>query len=91
MPCRQGEESSIKKVKVKKKAAPLGTSSVAIDKDSIGERWDSQDDAEIAAYVAIVAMGQAAHAAHILAALTPASPSFATSDLRDEAIVKLTV
>lgn len=85
------DEISKEEVRVNTRAAPIGTSSVGIDKDSVGERWVSQDDEQIAAYVAIVAMGQAAHAANILSELSPASPSFTTSDLRDEAVIKLSV
>ncbi len=72
-------------------APPLETDNVEIDGDCIGERWVPQDDAQLAAFVAIIAMGQAAYAAHILSELVPAAPAFSTSELRDEAIVRLTV
>lgn len=63
----------------------------SIDADCIGERWVVADLNELAAFVAIVAMGQASQAAHILEELIPATPAFSTSDLRNEAIVKLTI
>lgn len=72
-------------------APPLVTGTVAIDSDCTGERWIPEDDTQLAVLVAIIAMGQAAYAEHILRELAPAAPAFTTSQLCDEAIVRLTV
>jgi len=70
---------------------PLCIASVPIDDHCIGDRWSSRDEAQLAALIALVAMGQASDAARILRALLPAAPSFTNPDLQREAKVKLTV
>jgi hypothetical protein len=75
----------------KRAALPLQLQAVDIDDDCTGSRWKSQDQVQLARLIAIIAMGQAAYAAHILGELLPASPAFSTKDLRQEAIIKLTV
>jgi hypothetical protein len=70
---------------------PLLSEAVPIDEYCIGNRWSTQDEAQLAKLVAIIAMGQAAFAAHILKELLPATPAFTHDDLRHEARVRLTV
>lgn len=70
---------------------PLECQPCAIDEHCIGERWAPVDDDELAALVAIVAMGQAAQASHILEQLVPAKPAFLFAELREEAKIRLTV
>lgn len=51
----------------------------------------SGNDTELAALIAIVAMGQATQASHILKELIPAEPAYTFDELRVEAKIKLTV
>lgn len=51
----------------------------------------SINDNELAALIAIVAMGQATQASYILKELVPAEPAFTFDELRGEAKIKLTV
>jgi hypothetical protein len=69
----------------------LATTSVAIDADCIGERWETGDRATLARLIAIMAMGQAGYAGHILETLSPAEPAFSSTQLRAEARIKLTL
>lgn len=71
-------------------ARPLSVASVPINSYCVGDRWSAEDEAQLAALVAIVAMGQASYAAHILKVLQPATPAFSNADLRREARIKLT-
>lgn len=71
--------------------APLHCQSCEIDENSVGERWMSANDDELAALIAIVAMGQAAQASYILEELIPAQPAFSFEDLRREAKIRLTI
>lgn len=70
---------------------PLTCETCAIDGDCVGERWTPANDDELAALVAIVAMGQASQAAYILEELVYPEPAFSTQTLRQEAKIKLTV
>lgn len=70
---------------------PLVFEACPIDGDCIGERWIAANDVELAALVAIVAMGQASQAAYILEELVPPEPAFSMQTLRQEAKIKLTV
>ncbi|MDK3017030.1 hypothetical protein [Pseudodonghicola flavimaris] len=72
-------------------SGPLVCEACPIDGDCTGERWTTANDAELAALVAIVAMGQASQAAHILEELVSPVPAFSMQTLRQEAKVKLTV
>jgi len=72
-------------------SGPLTCELCEIDKECIGERWTTANDDELAALVAIVAMGQASQAAYILEELAPPEPAFSMQSLRQEAIIKLTV
>ncbi|MCG6560730.1 hypothetical protein MB818_21205 [Ruegeria sp. 1NDH52C] len=72
-------------------SGPLVCEACPIDGDCIGERWTTANDAELAALVAIVAMGQASQAAHILEELVSPVPAFSMQTLRQEAKIKLTV
>lgn len=69
----------------------LSTTSVAIDTDCLGERWEAVDRAELARLIAIMALGQQEVAGHILTTLSPMGPAFSDSQLRSEAKIKLTV
>lgn len=71
--------------------APLQCHSCEIDEHSVGERWSSANDTELAALIAIVAMGQASQASYILEELIPAQPAYSFEDLRSEAKIRLTV
>ncbi len=79
------------KKSVPKQQLPLNTSCCAIDTDSIGEKWEVSDIQYLAKLVALVAMGQISQARYILAELIPAEAAFAFADLKNEAIIKLTV
>lgn len=70
---------------------PLNCQSCAIDDHCVGELWVSSNDDELAALVAIVAMGQASQASYILEELAPVKPAFTMEELREEAKIKLTV
>ena len=70
---------------------PLSIVAVPIDAHCTGDRWSTQDEAQLARLIAIIAMGQAAYAAHILRELQPATPAFNDDDLRREAKIRLTV
>lgn len=72
-------------------SGPLVCEACPIDGDCVGERWAVTNDAELAALVAIVAMGQASQAAYILEELVSPEPAFSMQTLRQEAKVKLTV
>ena len=74
-----------------KAALPLSTEACHIDGDCIGERWVATDEEQLAALVAIIAMGQAAQASHILTELEPTTPAYTDADLRNEAKIHLTV
>lgn len=71
--------------------AHLMTEQCEINNDCTGERWQVFDDEQIARLVAIIAMGQAAQASHILSELVPATPAFTTSELKNEAQIRLTI
>lgn len=70
---------------------PLACLSCEIDEHCVGERWLPANENELAALVAIVAMGQASQASYILEELIPAQPAFSLAELRNEAKIKLTV
>ncbi|BBI21799.1 hypothetical protein EKJ_26460 [Qipengyuania flava] len=70
---------------------PLNTAECEIDANCTGERWQVDDDSQLAGLIAIIAMGQAAQASHILTQLLPAAPAFTTPELSAEAKIKLTV
>ncbi|WP_406649232.1 hypothetical protein QEZ52_07930 [Aliisedimentitalea scapharcae] len=70
---------------------PLHCQDCDIDDNCIGERWVPDNYDELAALIAIVAMGQAIQASHILRELAPAEPAYSFDELRAEAKVKLTV
>jgi hypothetical protein len=70
---------------------PLATKAVAIDADCTGDRWNVQDEAELAKFVAIIAMGQAKEAARILAELASPAPAYVHEALIAEAKRRLTV
>jgi hypothetical protein len=70
---------------------PLNTADCVIDAHCIGERWQVEDDEQLARLIAIIAMGQAAQAGHILSELLPATPAFTIPELRAEAKIRLTV
>lgn len=61
---------------------PLTCETCAIDGDCVGERWTPANDDELAALVAIVAMGQASQAAYILEELVSPEPAFSMQTLR---------
>jgi hypothetical protein len=69
----------------------LTTTTVDVDDDCIGERWETADRATLARLISIMAMGQAMYAGHILATLAPAEAAFSDAQLRAEARIKLTV
>lgn len=75
----------------KKVRSPLECQSCEIDEHCIGERWQPSNEDELAALVAIVAMGQASQASYILEELIPAEPAFSFEELRNEAKIRLTV
>lgn len=70
---------------------PLQCQVCDIDESCVGERWVCANDDELAALIAIVAMGQATQASYILKELAPAEPAYTFHDLRKEAKIKLTV
>lgn len=70
---------------------PLQCQACDIDASCVGERWVSLNDDELAALIAIVAMGQATQASYVLKELIPAEPAFTFDELRGEAKIKLTV
>ena len=70
---------------------PLATASCPINEDCIGERWEVEDDEQLAGLIAIIAMGQVAQARHILSELSPAKLAVTDLELRSEAKIKLTV
>jgi len=70
---------------------PLATTVVEIDGDCTGVRWSAKDQAQLARFIAIIAMGQAAYSAEVIQELVPAAPAFTTKGLKQEAITKLTV
>lgn len=70
---------------------PLQCLSCEIDEHCVGERWLPTNENELAALIAIVAMGQASQASYILQVLVPAEPAYSFDQLRDEAKIKLTV
>jgi len=70
---------------------PLTTSVCDVDEHCIGERWEPKDDDQLAALIALIAMGQAAQAAYIIESMAPAEPAFSMAELRNEAKITLTV
>lgn len=79
-------------VMAKEKAVlPLAIDKCSIDDNSVGERWATFDEVQLARLIAIIAMGQAAQAAHILSELEPAAPAFTKAELNSEAKISLTV
>lgn len=70
---------------------PLLTEAVPIDAHCTGDRWSACDEAQLAALIAIITMGQAVYAAYILKELIPATPRFVHEDIRREAKIRLTV
>lgn len=70
---------------------PLATASCLINDDCLGERWEVDNDEQLAGLIAIIAMGQIAQARHILSELSPAELAFSTAELKNEAKIKLTV
>ena len=70
---------------------PLAMDSCPINDDCIGERWEVEDDEQLAGLIAIIAMGQIAQARHILSDLSPVRLAFTTLELKSEAKIKLTV
>ena len=70
---------------------PLQCQYCGIDEYCVGERWLPENDNELAALIAIVAMGQATQASYILRELIPTEPIASFEDLRNEAKIKLTV
>lgn len=70
---------------------PLICEPCEIDENCIGERWVPTNQDELAALIAIIAMGQASQVAYILEELSPATPAFSFEELRSEAKIKLTV
>ncbi|MEX5576680.1 hypothetical protein [Pseudophaeobacter sp. A-200-2] len=71
--------------------APVHCEACTIDENCVGERWVPGNEDELAALIAIVAMGQASEASHILNELIPAKPAFSFEELREEAKIRLTV
>ncbi len=70
---------------------PLKAETCAIDDHCVGERWQVEDDEQLAQLISIIAMGQVAQASHILSELQPARPASTIPELRDEAKIRLTV
>lgn len=70
---------------------PLKTEIVAIDANSVGDRWEVENSQQLARLIAIVMIGQASYAGSIIASLSPASPLYTHAGLKSEAIIKLTV
>jgi hypothetical protein len=55
---------------------PLNVTTVNVDADCEGERWDVHSEEYLTKVIAIVAIGQAKHAAEIIRTLIPAEPVF---------------
>lgn len=70
---------------------PIKAETCVIDEHCVGERWQVEDDKQLAHLIAIIAMGQAAQASHILSELQPARPAFTIPELCAEAKIRLTV
>lgn len=70
---------------------PLKAEACPIDDDCVGERWQADDDDQLARLISIIAMGQSAQASHILSELQQATPAFTLPELCAEAKVRLTV
>lgn len=69
----------------------LSVEECSIDRDCIGERWVAKNQEDLAALVAIIAMGQVAQASYILTELAQAAPAYTDTDLKNEAKIRLTV
>lgn len=69
----------------------LATTSVVVDSDCVGERWEAIDRGKLAKLIAIMALGQQEVAGHILNTLAPFEPAFSDDQLRNEAKIRLTV
>jgi hypothetical protein len=74
-----------------KSGKPLTCQPCDVDNDCSGERWVVNNLDDLASLVSMIIMGQSAHAAYIIKELQPALPIISISQLKQEAIIKLSV
>jgi hypothetical protein len=69
----------------------LLTDDVAVDANSVGDRWTVQDLDRLANLIALIAMGQALHAAKIIEDLSPTSSAITAASLTEAAKKQLRI
>lgn len=70
---------------------PLTCEPCDVDDDCSGERWVANNLDGLAALVSMIIMGQSSHAAYIINELQPTLPVISIGQLKQEAIIKLSV
>jgi hypothetical protein len=69
----------------------IKSSQVDVDDDVTGLEWEVDDIDELAALIAIIALGQAEHAAEIIAHLEPSAPAYTEADLIEDAKAQMLI